>query len=122
MAIRAKRHQRAVLWEMIGVDRQGVPILADPVEIRVRWESGNRTTRRQTGTVDVKTFVGRKIAEGSVMWLGSLASLPNPDITSEFGSVETYQVIEYQEYPSIKGRTPTRNALLMRRSSQVPNP
>lgn len=117
-----KRTQRAVLWAKTGVDRQGIPVLAQPIELFVRWESGNRTTRKQIGTVDIKVLVDRKIVEGSVMWLGKLADLPDPNLVPDFPGVEVYEVIEYQLFPHLNGRGLVQNVLLMRKDSQIPTP
>lgn len=117
-----KRTQRAVLWAATGVDRQGVSILAQGIELFVRWESGNRTTRKNIGTVDMKLFVDRKIPLGSVMWLGKLADLPDPNSVPAFDGVELFEVIEYQFFPYLKGRDMVQNVLLMRKDAQIPNP
>jgi hypothetical protein len=70
------RYQTAVLWVKTGVDRYGASVVADPVEIRVRWN-----VRRTEGTdalgnpiaLDAQVVVDRVISIDSQMWLGSLA-------------------------------------------------
>lgn len=116
------RNQFAVLWPAMNVDNFSNPVLGQPEEIRVRWETGERQTGSQTGTVDAIAYVGKTILRGSVMWLGRLANVPTPDVTTEFGSVSLYAVISYNEVPAVKGPNKTQWVELMRRSSQIPQP
>jgi hypothetical protein len=70
------RLQTAVLWVKTGVDRYGAPVVASPVEIRVRWN-----TRRSQGldalgnpvALDAQAVVDRVISIDSQMWLGTLS-------------------------------------------------
>lgn len=118
----ASRNQFAVLWPAIGTDNFSNPILGPAEEIRVRWETGERSTKEQTGTVDAVVYVGKVIAKGSVLWLGRLAQVPTPNVATEFGTVSLYSVISYNEVPAVKGPNKTQWIEAMRRSSQIPQP
>jgi hypothetical protein len=70
------RYQTAVLWVKTGVDRYGAPVVSEPIEVRVRWN-----TKRTEGTdalgnpiaLDAQVVVDRVIPVDSQMWLGSLS-------------------------------------------------
>ena len=118
----ASRNQAAVLWPATSVDNFGNPVLGAAVQIRVRWETGERSTKEQTGTVDAVVYVGQVITKGSVLWLGKLADVPTPNVATEFGTVSLYSVISYNEVPAVKGSNKTQWIEAMRRSSQIPQP
>lgn len=116
----ASRNQLAVLWPATAVDNFGNPVLGAREQIRVRWETGERATKEQTGTVDAIVYVGKVIPKGSILWLGKLADVPSPNVTTEFGAVLLYSVISYNEVPAVKGSGKTQWVEAMRSSSQIP--
>jgi hypothetical protein len=111
------RHQKAVLWEKVGLDNYGNPTLdASPVEIVVRWEEGRSESIDDNGNpigVDAQVIVAQEIPVGSIMWRGALANLPNPPTGLK-------QVISYNETPDIKGRVTFRKVSLVRYSETLP--
>lgn len=116
----ASRRQPAVLWMRTGNDDNGNPVLAAPREIRVRWETADHVTSQQTGTTDAVVYVGEVITKGSVLWQGKLANLPAPNVATEFGTVQLFEVISYSEVIAVKGPNKTQSVEVMRRSSQIP--
>lgn len=99
------RFQTAVLWELKSHDSHGRPTVYDPVEIKVEWNartSRNRSNQTSSQGVEATVVVDRKIALGSVMWLGKLVDWKGvrPDSDSE----EVMQVVEYHRTPDIRGR------------------
>lgn len=115
--------QKALFWEKIGVTNYGQPRVdtsVDPVELSVRWEEVKKeklTTGGQTLQVDAEVVVDREIPDQSLMWLGSLADLPDDlnDIT------DVMQVISVDEVPDLKNRNTRRVCLLMRYMDKLPN-
>lgn len=100
------RHQKALLWAIIGYDSYGQPqVSATPVEIDVRWEwkhAEEKATERYEVAIDAMVVVDREIEEGSNMWLGSLSDWYG---TGSAGiDSEILQVKFYSEIPDLKDR------------------
>jgi hypothetical protein len=120
--------QRAVLWRANGSDAYGEPTVDDAsVEVAVRWNTKRREiTDKQGNTVayDAVAMVDRKIAVGSVMWLGRLSDLQVG--VAGFPTVsppqdDLYQVASYSEQPDIKGQAVARSVTLMRYKGCLPS-
>lgn len=116
------RFQKAVLWERGYYDAYGQPTAKDPVEIDVRWEDNQSESLDQQGNtvvLDASVTVDRKIAPGSLMWLGSLADLPfGTDLGDE--TEKLMQVVTCNEVPDIKGRVTWREVGLKRYTDSLP--
>ena len=94
------RSQRAVLWMAVGFDDYGVPKVAAPVEIDVRWDETQSETKDAKGDmiqIDATVVVDRVITPGSVMWLGDVIDLLTPPTNLK-------RVVSYQEVPDIRNR------------------
>lgn len=70
------RYQVALLWAATGAfDDFAVPVVAAPVEIRVRWVDGQSESLDpdgQTVSLDGTAVVNQFVPIGSRMWLGTL--------------------------------------------------
>jgi hypothetical protein len=92
--------QRAVMWAPSGVDNYGNTRVSSPVEILCGWpqvktKPGNAQSDAVSRTEQLA--VDRDIAIGSILWLGSLADLPDtPESLRE--------VVSVTKTPDIKGR------------------
>lgn len=109
------RFQKAVLWVRMGYDRNGQPVVsAHPIEINVRWDDTYRQVASPKGTptvIEAVAVVDRDIPIGSLMWLGTLASLPGT------GSSPTQDVMEVHSFngiPDLKNRVEYREVNLKR--------
>ena len=110
--------QDAVLWTDAGEDRYGREKISAAVDIKVRWEVDEQNEITDDGEVErrnVTVFVDREIAEGSLMRLGTIATLPNP-VTNVF------EVVTYREIPDIKGCEFQRTVTLQKYDKTLPTP
>lgn len=115
------RHQKAVYWPSAGYDNYGKAYVTDAskVELDVRWEFRKGDildARGNTIAYDATVVVDRVIANGSILWKGSLDDLP--DDTSNYSDL--WQVIEYSEIPDLKNRYYRRLVYLKRHSDRLP--
>lgn len=105
---RAGLHQKAMLWEASGYDRDGQPTVSDTaVEVRVRWEEGNADRLDRAGqqiVVDVTVAVWRDIPLGSIMWEGSEEDLDDEPGTSGFPASDLFEVVTKDRQTDVKGR------------------
>lgn len=112
-----QRKQKAVYWARNGFDSAGEPKVDSPVEIDVRWEKTSTQLYDDEGTpitITDEVWVGQVIPEGSILWEGELANLPNPVTNAR-------QVYQYVETPDIDGEGPERIVLLRKyRNSGLP--
>jgi len=114
----AWRYQKAVLWERSATvtDDYGEQKIKAAVEIAVRWEEGRRdplSPQENALAYDARAVVGQKVLPGSVLWLGTLATLPSP-------LVDLFTVTNYSETPDVKNRNVRRQVDLVRRSDSLP--
>lgn len=68
-------HDPAVLWGYIRTDRNGEPVVAQPVQIMTRWEEGQLEIPRPGDTVltvDAVIATNRNLALNSIIWEGQL--------------------------------------------------
>lgn len=141
----AFRTQYAVLWPATGnYDAYGQPTIGSPVEIKVRWVSGESRAMDKQGNnivLDGKAVVNRDIPLGSLMWEGRIRDLRTPeglmfdpilfdpsfydpgDLPGTLGvDIDVSKVMEVKTFnPSkdIKGRATYREVGLMRFRSIV---
>lgn len=109
------RHQRALLWERIGTNRYGDPIVGEPTEIKVRWEAGQEDVRKPDGTyitIDARVVVNQVVPIGSNIWLApnNGYSVLEQYLGSGSASEDTdiMQVVTVNETPDIKNRNKRR--------------
>lgn len=122
----ASRYQPALLWPMIGYDRDGQPRITTitPTPIQVRWKWGRSVrldTQGNTITIDATVKVNQDIPNGSLMWLGSLADWVANGNKGSTGK-EICEVKSVQWTPDIKGRAVERELGLLRRTDTLPTP
>lgn len=109
--------EKAVLWVRTTFDEAGEPVVAEPIEIDVRWEADRREIIGPNDTpiaVTAVVMVDRNIPEGSMMWLGELADLP-AEVTEGI-----QEVVAYSEVPDVKGREFQRTVMLAKYKGQLP--
>lgn len=107
--------QNAVLWmadATLPADEFGNQRISLPVDIKVRWESGKGEGAARKATA----FVSQEITEGSVMWLGTLATLPS----SPEKPKNLMQVTTYKEIPDVGNKSPRRFVELVLLGTQLP--
>ena len=111
---KADLKQTAVLWlaNVETPDSFGNPTVASPIEVRVRWESSKGEANRRK----VTAYVDREITHGSVLWLGTVATLP----VSPQPYKDLMQVVGYSEIPNVKGRSPRRSVDLVLLGTSLP--
>lgn len=109
--------QKAVLFPRTGTDRYGQPTTGSAVEIPCRWKTERREVVTSTGDtigLDATVTVDRKIAIGSLMWLGTLKDWNASGSSPGISDTELHEVKVYDETPDIKGRAAYRDVGLMR--------
>lgn len=118
----AHRHAKAVLWPADGVDSHGKPKVSAPEELDVRWVGKRQEVSDGRGgsiIVSGTAVVDREIEEGSQMWSGKLADLPDSSDMSQEAR-HLMQVVGYVETPDTKGRAVLRKVLLSRSTDTIP--
>lgn len=107
------RKQSALLWAVAGKDRFGNPTHDSPIEIKVRWETGQSTGLDPDGntiTIDATAIVNQVIEAGSLMWLGTLEDWYG---TGSGGDDDLLMhVVNYSDVPDIKARNSRKQVLL----------
>lgn len=118
----AWRYQKAVVW--MAVDNEfttdGQHKVSAPIELTVRWENVRREATDAQGNtilIEAVVVVDRLIPVGSVMWEGSMVSLPG---TSETPDSDVMEVLSCSEIPDINNQYVRRVCNLMRRSDRLP--
>lgn len=72
---------KAVIWELAGVDSENEPTILTPYEISVRWDDSTGKILDATGQLvnfDAQVMAAEDYPLGSIFWLGLLADLPDP--------------------------------------------
>lgn len=113
--------QDATLWERTGYDDYGHPLLAAPVDIRVRWEYKRTETVSRTGSpvaIEAVVVVNRDVPVDSVMWLGTHAQWLG--VGSAGSDSELMMVESYEEIPDEKARVIRRTLGLIRYKDELP--
>lgn len=117
--------QDALYWERTGWDREVNPVTADPVALKVRWVNKRREVIDRHGNtiaLDATAVVKQEVADGSLMWLGTLAEWQG----TGSGLVENQlmQVVWFDSATDIKHRVAAghvrRTVGLMRFRDAVP--
>lgn len=113
------RFQCCVLWERIGDDAYGHPLISAGRQLRVRWENKQTeflTPDGQPIKIDALVIVVEDIPVGSIMWLGELVNVPT-DTTKITNLMES---IGMDNIPDIKGRIMRRTVYLKRYTDHLP--
>lgn len=108
--------QKAVLWANNGLDDYGQPKVSAPVEINVRWVWSKELNETPTESGEVivgEVAVDRVIEAESILWLGTLASLPAT-------KTDLCKVVGYRETPDVKGRNPRRSVTIVKFNDTLP--
>jgi len=109
--------QKAVLWAASGRDDYGGRTLAEPVELRVRWESTKTEggdPKSEAAAKSVTCHTDQSVAVGSEMWLGELDDLVG---TASPGDIHVVTAIT--SVPDIKGRVTKYTLTLDRKSEKL---
>jgi len=110
-------HWRATLWEATGShDRQGRPIVSDPVEINCRWlesTSEGKAPHSNAISYDAVLLSDREIADESILWEGELCEVPSP-------ATNLYKVVGHKYTPDIKGRATRYRFFLAKYGNTLP--
>jgi uncharacterized delta-60 repeat protein len=117
----SRRQQKAVLWAASRHDEFGQPTVDSPAEVDVRWNTNRRESLDAQGNVialDADAVVDRRIAVGSIMWLGKLVDWYSTDVNNN--DSELMQVKTYSETPDLKNRFARRTVGLMRHRDELP--
>lgn len=114
---RSDRPHKAVLWEKVGTDRAGEPVVAPAAEIDVRWEYTDRrilTADAAALAIDATAVTDRRIPVGSILWKGELVEF-DAETPAELMKVETYRSAD-----DVKGRVAAHQVGLVRFRSLLP--
>lgn len=111
------RSQDTVYWAYSGIDRNGEPTVAAAVDIVTRWEQVLDEQIGEDGTpiaTNATAIVNQDIAIGSILRLGTVATLPSP-VTG--GLME---VVNFEKIPDVKGRNYQRTVTLRKWRNTLP--
>lgn len=107
----------AVLWAANGINAYGDITVANPVEIRCRWEEsiGEQLSPTTGATQDSSQsiMVDRLIPVDSILWLGKKKDLPTT-------LSNLRQVVTVKNVPDVKGRISLRTVDVIKFSNQLP--
>jgi hypothetical protein len=109
------------LWERVGNDAYGEPIVSSPIELRVRWEDTDDEMRKPDSTLirlAATVVVDRKVPIGSIMWKGDLDDWNGTGSSTD--EIDLMQVEAYLETPDLKNRYLRRVLRLSRFRSTLP--
>lgn len=115
------RHQTAVYWAYTGIDQFNKPIFAAALELTpangtgVRWEDVTEVFINQKGQQQVsraKVFTSVDIIPQSVLWLGTLASVPNKYLNNPLALPNSGQVDKFEKLPTLDGKQFLRTSFL----------
>lgn len=130
-----ERHDAALMWPVRGKDPYGEVIVDDtPVELMVRWETGQagfystggrrEVLDRHASNVaaDAIIVVDRHVEVGSLMWKGSLEEWLGNGTGSGSAQEENdlLQVVIFTEIPDLKGQHVRRIATCMKFRKDMP--
>lgn len=104
------RYQKAVYWAYIRPDPTGVPVVAAPVEISVRWTDTQEEYIDKAGATQLsraKVFVDRVVTLDGYLMLGELGVGTPDDPKTTRGA---YMIRKFREVKSINQRKAVRIA------------
>ncbi len=113
--------RKAVLWPKVSIDRNGRPLVGEPVEIDVRWnvkrleDKGNLNTNIIS---EMFAVVDLTIPVHSKLWLGELEDWY--ETGSAGRNIGVMDVVLYEEYDDLKGREIRRVVGMNRFMDRIP--
>lgn len=110
----------AVLWSFTGQDPNGLRQVGAPANIRVRWVNTKRDTKSPNAaqsTTDAQMSVNQSVPVGSLMWLGTVATIP---VSGIFPDGELMEVISGQHGKDIKGQIDRWEYSMMKYGNKIP--
>lgn len=113
------RFQKAQMWEKVGDDGYGNPIISVRVELCVRWENKQIEMIDPDGQpirVDALVQYIEDIEVGSIMWLGCEDDLPDSGIPT----TKLMEVVAFDDIPDVKGRVFRKTFGLKRYNQLLP--
>jgi hypothetical protein len=126
------RYQKVLLWRATGAnDNYGQPVVGEPEEIRVRWNTGRSEALDNNGTkvsLDASLVVAERIPLGSLMWLAPLQGANTDTALAQWYGVgsgsavpdtELMYVKTYNESRDIRNRISARTVGLMKYKNTV---
>lgn len=112
----ADHYDYAALWEYVGHDSTGHPVVREPVEISCRWEEDRRDTvdaQGNTIATDVTVFLSRDVPVNSILRFGLVSSIPSPPDNLMI-------VVTKNTAKDLKNRLTQRDLALSRYSQRMP--
>lgn len=109
--------QYAVLWAAAGQDVYGAPVVADGIEIKVRWLDKLSQAVDPTGnTIQTvaQVIASQLIPVQSILWLGRLCNIVGPPYPG------LHIIVGDDNTPDIKNRNIRYEYKLMRYTQQLP--
>lgn len=117
-----RRTSDALLWARIGTNARGQHVVSSiPVEIKVRWLTSTAYIMDPTGNnirVDGSAIVGQDIAEGSILWAGTIDDLVGTGTTPPTEGL--LQVVGFDGTDDLKERKTFRVVKLMKHNEALP--
>lgn len=110
---------RAVVWPIARHDGDGFPLVLSPTDLRVRWEEKNIEMVDPNGEriqVDVILTSPQQIIIGSIMWEGTIATLPGSGVPT----TNIYEVVARDRGDELKGRVTRYEFGLKRYKDKIP--
>lgn len=111
------RKTNAVLWVANGVDKNGEHKVSSPVNIKIRIEETYIEQINEEGvpeSLDASIMVDRVIPRGSIIRLGTVATLPSPVTTG------LMEVVNMEDIPDVKGRKHQRSVTVKKYKGKLP--
>ena len=111
------RHQWIVFWEFTGQDDHGLPVVANGIEIKVRWVDKMAQVIDPTGNTvqsSAQVISDRTLPIMSILWKGRLRDVIGPPYNG------LHVVIGDMTTPDIKNRNNRYEFGLMRYSQELP--
>lgn len=107
----AKLRQKATYWPPIRVDRHGELLLAEPVEIKVRWEDGHEQfldVNGETQTSNAAVYTEQEVVLSGMLWLGKLVDAPADPKTDN----NSWEVRNAERVPNLRSNRSVWKAML----------
>jgi hypothetical protein len=118
-------HQMAVLWSYVRTSADGEPILAQPVNLRCRWEEGQTEIPNADGTfltVDATVSTIQNILLNSIIWEGQYlpdGTYQDPQkVVYKVPTIYLYEVVIRNRGKNVRGRV-TRYEFGIRRYKDI---
>lgn len=106
---------KAVYWASTGVTREGQPALAEPIELRCRWEEKTEEFIASDGTKALSrafVFVSRDVSVGGLLRLGPLSEVEAEGFPADPRDGGAWEIRLFNKMPTIKQTEYVRQAYL----------